>query len=409
MAKPVVGVDFGHGVVRGVEVLDAGTRRQRVLRSGSVPLPDDSVVSGEVRDVQGVAAALRQLWSTAGFKSRQVVLGMGNARVLARDLVVPVRPLQQIRESLQFRVADLLPMPIENAILDYYPVAYSADESGAPAYSGMLIAALKDVVVANAEAARRAGLEVIGVDMIPLALIRMLADPADPRTRAFIDVGATTTIVSVATGGVPEFVRAVPLGGEDIVKTLMNLGQLSRDQAEQIKRVVGLSSAGVEPRYRPVVELMVTRSSELMTSVRDTLSYFVETRARPISEIVLTGGGARIGGFADFVLAWTRIPVVLAETPGDPDFLVATALASGARTPATQPLGMVSAPAQPPQPAAAPPVPGVARGVPQPPMMPQQSPTLQPPALPPSAPQPAQKAAKEKKESIWNRPIGGRR
>jgi len=459
LAHRIVGVDFGHGVIRAVEVEDPGTKRQRTIKRDSIPFHDDAIASGEVRDVSAVSAALKQLWQKGGFKTRRVVLGLGNARVLARDLEVPVKPLPQVRESLPFLVADLLPMPLENAVLDYYPISIVQHDGGPEQYSGMLVAALKDVAMTNARAAQLAGLEVAGIDMIPFAIIRTLAQRGSGESVAFVDVGATTTIISVATDGVPEFVRTVPSGSEDVSRALMELGGLGREQAEQVKRTVGLTAEGVEPRYRPVVELMVTRTSDLMTSIRDTISYFADTRHRHLSRIVLTGGGARLGGFPQMVSAWTRIPAVLSDALPDMDYLVASALATGAGGAKPAPVGArtaavptqpapTTAPARQPQPVPAgvvptgapvplpPPMQGGLAGMPQPvaaavvPGLPPQgyAPPSQaapavaaplagaqpappaPGAQPPPAPAPEPQAAKpEKKQSIWNRPLGGGR
>ena len=359
MAHRVVGIDVGHDLIRGAEVEDPGTARERVLRRGTVELAPGAVVSGEVRDVAAVAAALKQLWQQAGFKTRRVVLGLGNARVLARDLDVPVRPAAQIREQLPFLVADLLPMPLEQAVLDFYPVREYTDEQGIDMYAGILIVALNEVAVTNARAAQQAGLEVVGIDMIPFALVRRLAETGSGETVAFVDVGATTTSITVAESGTPVFCRIVPVGGEEVTRSLVELGQLSREQAEQVKRTIGLSAEGVEPRYRPVVELMVTRTSDLMTSIRDTIAYYDDTRAARISRILLTGGGARLGGFAPMVAAWTRIPTELVDLGEHGDYLVAEALASGARGAATR--GGVArrtaGPTAPPTPTAPVPVP----------------------------------------------------
>ncbi len=385
MANRTVGVDFAHGVIRGVEVDDPGTSRQQILRADSVPVSAEAIVSGEVRVPAEVTAALKQLWSKAGFKTRRVVLGMGNSRVLARDLQVTVRPLGQIRESLKFLVADLLPMPLENAVLDYYPISTAKDDGGNEVYNGMLVAALKDVALAAARAAKGAGLDVVGIDMIPFALVRSLSGVAHSESWAYVDVGATTTIIAVATAGVPEFVRTVPSGGEDVTRSLMELGQLGREQAEQVKRTVGLSADGVDARYRPVVELMVTRSGELMTSIRDTLQYVADTRHRQVARIVLTGGGARLGGFTQMVTAWTRIPAYLVTT-SEPDFIVATALASGARV---KPGEVKRRPAPAPQTPAPVAVPVAA--------------TAQPVAAPVAEP------VEKRKSSFWTMQIGGRK
>jgi len=417
MGNRLVGIDFGHDVVRGVEVEEPGTRKSRVLRTGSVPFPPEAVVSGEVRDPQAVASALRQLWSKSGFKAKRVVLGMGNSRVLARDLTVGVRPLARIRESLRFQVADMLPMPLENAVLDYYPVRYGADDHGVPVYHGLLIATLKDVVLTNEKAARLAGLEVVGVDVIPFALVRALADRASNDTWAFVDVGATTTSISIATAGVPEFVRIVPSGGEDVTRSLMELGQLPREQAEQIKRSVGLISEGVDPKYRPVVELMVTRSSELMTSIRDTLAYFSDTRQRRVAHVLLTGGGARLGGFPQMVTAWTRIPATLDASSAESEFTVAAALTTGVSSAkerkAGQSMPAPAAPAADPAPADAPPPTGSPGGAPlsKAQAKAQAKARAKAQAAFAAAERGRAKAngAESKKASIWTRPIGGKR
>jgi len=419
MANRVVGIDFGQGVIRGAEVEEPGTPRSRVSRFGAVPVPAEAIVSGEVRDPQEVASALRQLWSKAGFRTKRVVLGIGNSRVLARDLAVPARPLAQIREGLRFQVADMLPMPAENAVLDYYPVMHGTDEQGAPVFHGLLIAALKDVVLGNERAAHVAGLEVVAVDMIPFALIRMLSDQSTAETSAFVDVGATTTVIAVATGGIPEFVRIVPMGGEDATRSLMELGQLSREQAEQIKRTIGLLTEGVDPKYRPVVELMVARSSELMASIRDTLAYFADTRQRQVARILLTGGGARVGGLAQMVQGWTRIPASIDATLEDPDFTVATALALSSGGPSAgrraeafsaprvaAPVAAARTSPEEPGPFTAPPGEGLA---PLAEAAPGDPPVAEPvPAAAPGGSR-SKKEKKEKKDSIWTRPLGGRK
>ncbi|MCY7287227.1 MAG: pilus assembly protein PilM, partial [Cryobacterium sp.] len=112
MATSVVGIDIGSSSVRAVEVADPGKAMPTVLRYFEVPLPDGAVSRGEVLEPNTVAAALRQLWSDGRFKSRKVILGMGNQRVLARDLTVPKMSLARIRQSLPFEVQEMLPVPV---------------------------------------------------------------------------------------------------------------------------------------------------------------------------------------------------------------------------------------------------------------------------------------------------------
>ena len=112
MATRIVGLDFGNDTVRAVELENAEKARPVVVRYGEIAVPEGAIRSGEVREVLTVAAAVKKLWSTAGFTSKDVVLGMGNQRVLARDLTVPRMSITQIREALPFQVQDMLPVPV---------------------------------------------------------------------------------------------------------------------------------------------------------------------------------------------------------------------------------------------------------------------------------------------------------
>jgi len=326
MGNRIVGVDFGHGVIRGVEVDNPDGANARVLRSAEVAVPDGSIVNGEVREVHTVGAAIKRLWSAGGFKTKRVVLGMGNPRVLARDLTVPAMPPAQIRESLPFQVQDLLPVPVANAILDFYPVSTGTAESG-PVINGLLIAALKDVVMANISAVRLGGLETVAVDLIPFALTRLLADGTHRETVAFVDVGATTTNVSIAVGGVPQFVRIIPAGGEDVTNALVERADLSREQAEQAKAVLGIPLGPVDPEYRVVADIIVTEAGQLLTGLRNTLNYYASAHPVPVSKIVITGGGAQLRGFSSALTEMTQIPTQLADPASDPRMTVALGLA----------------------------------------------------------------------------------
>lgn len=315
MVTRIVGLDIGRDTVRGVEVENAEKAKPTVVRFAEVPLPEGAVRSGEVREVQTVAAAIRRLWSAGGFKSKNVVIGMGNQRMLARDLTVPKMNLQQIREALPFQVQDMLPVPVADALLDFYPISESAGDNG-PVINGLLVAAIKESVLGNVSAVRQAGLRPVQVDLIPFALTRVLVrGPLARGTLALIDVGASTTNVVVATAGVPQFVRMIPAGGDDLTRALVNRLEVSPEFAEQAKRARGFSSApaGSELEGKSA-EVINETTSELLNSLRNTISYFGNSRqAEPVQAIVLTGGGARLGGFAQALGEATRIQVIPAD------------------------------------------------------------------------------------------------
>jgi type IV pilus assembly protein PilM len=314
MAPRIVGIDIGSTSVRAVEVEGATKARPTVVRFHEVPLPSGAARSGEVLETHTVASALKKLWSAGGFKSKDVVLGMGNQRVIARDLAMPKMSLTQIREALPFQVQDMLPMPVSEALLDFYPISEAEGESG-PIVNGLLVAAVKRSVLANVDAATLAGLTPVEVDLIPFALSRLQSRAhGGPETLAIVDVGSSTTNVVIMISGVPQFVRIIPAGGNDATLAVAMSLEIDETLAENAKRSIGLSPAAVNPEHRPVLEQIHRATGDLLNSIRNTLSYFDNTHQVPnVERIVLGGGGARLEGFAAALQELTRTQVVLSD------------------------------------------------------------------------------------------------
>jgi type IV pilus assembly protein PilM len=315
MSKAIVGIDISASSIRAVELVDLSKPRPRLVRHHEIPLAAGAVNRGEVVEPNTVATALKQLWSAGGFKTKDVVLGLGNSRVLARDLTVPKMSISQIRESLPFQVQEMLPFPAENALLDFYPISEGVSENG-PVINGLLVAAIKEAVLGNVAAVQLAGLNPIDVDILPFALIRVLIRGEQASgTTAIIDVGGSTTTVVIATDGVPQFVRIIPTGGDDLTAAIAARLDITAELAEGLKRSVGLRAGVVAPEDKLAVATIQEVTIELIASLRNTLSYFAGARQTDfVSRVVLTGGGSLLSGFGEALSESTRLPVTL----GDP-------------------------------------------------------------------------------------------
>ena len=309
MASSIVGVDIGTDSIRAVEVTGVG-KKPLVTRHFELALPEGAVRSGEVVEVNTVSNSLKQLWTSGKFRSNNVVLGVGSPKVLVRDLTVPKLAARELKASLPSYVQDMLPVPVADALLDFYPTSES-DNDGAKVLTGLLVAAVKESVLANVKAVQGAGLSVVGVDLIPFALTRMQSQPG---LIAYVDVGARTTNVIVVSNGVPQFVRIIATGGFDLTQALSQRLEIDLMQAEQLKLSLGLGTAGVAPQNLPAVQIMREVTAELLNSLRNTLAYYANTRPNePYIGIALSGRGANLLGFTDALSEITRIPVVIAD------------------------------------------------------------------------------------------------
>lgn len=323
-----IGLDIGSTAVRAAEVeFSSGGSGGQLRHYYEVPLPPDAVRDGEVVDANVVSAALKTLFSKGGFSSKRVILGVGNQRVAARMATLPWAPVDQLRSSLAYQVQDLLPMPVDEALLDYYPTGEGV-ENGMRVYEGMLVAAAKDTVGANVDAAIAAGLQPVGVDLNAFALLRaMTRGRLGQGSTAFVDIGAKITTVAIAVNGVPVFVRALPVGGQNLTDSFARALGMAPEDAERIKREIGLG-ANSYPELAEGAEAMTELATKLVESIRGTFSYFTTaSNGRHVEVAALTGGSAHLPGFGQYLASTSRINVIL----GDP--FDGTAIAKSAGNP----------------------------------------------------------------------------
>ncbi|WP_066588695.1 type IV pilus assembly protein PilM [Cellulomonas timonensis] len=315
----VIGLDIGSSCVRAAELEfgsggPTGKAGATLVRFGQSALPLGVVRDGEVTQPETVSAVLRELWARARFESKDVVIGVGNQRVIVRELDLPWMPLAQLKSSLPYQVQELLPMSTDDALLDFFPTSEYDGPQGR-AVHGMLVAAQRDTVNANVSAVEGAGLRPQMVDLNAFALVRSLArgDLAQA-TAAFVDIGASITTVVVAAQGSPRMVRSLPTGGHSVTNALAsNLG-ISAAEAEALKREVGIGYAVGSDRT-DAAEAIAGVARGLVESVRNTFTYYTaNNQGAGIDVVVLTGGGCHLPGLGQYLSSASRLPVVL----GDP-------------------------------------------------------------------------------------------
>jgi type IV pilus assembly protein PilM len=314
--RHAVGLDIGTSGVRAAE-LSLGKGATTLERFGQVALPPGAVRDGEVVDTDAVAAALKQLWAQAKFGSKKVVVGVANQKVVVRQVDLPWMPVGELRASLAFQVQDYIPMPVEQAILDFHPLEEFTSDSGGRMLRVLLVAAARDMVDNVLEAVGKAGLRPSLVDLTSFAVLRSLYTPSAlgaVEAEALVDVGASVTNIVVHQGGVPRFVRILLMGGADITDALADRLGVSTEQAEAVKQTTGLSTVPGAAEAHPANRAIEQTGGAFVEEVRGSLDYYAaQPSAVRIGKVVLSGGGSRLGGLAERLSGATRLPVEVAR------------------------------------------------------------------------------------------------
>src|SRR3954453_6174853 len=161
--KPVVGLDIQAGSVAATEVSSNGD--VAVSGFGMLQLPPGVVREGEVADDEQLTDGLKELF-TRNKLSKSVRLGLASQRVAVRVLRLPaIDDHKELETAVRFQAQDLIPMPLDQAVLDWQGVGPGRGGGGGRGPDIVVVAARLEAVRGLLAALRQAGLRPVGVDL----------------------------------------------------------------------------------------------------------------------------------------------------------------------------------------------------------------------------------------------------
>jgi type IV pilus assembly protein PilM len=303
----VVGLDIATSAVRAAEV-DTGSNPPTLLAFGQIGLPPGSIVDGEIQDLSAVSDAIGRLWRNGQFASKSVVIGIAGLRAITREIDLPFVPDDEIDSAVRFQSEEVIPFPPDKTILSAQVLADFSAPDGTAMRRVLVAAAHRDLVEGVVTAVEGAGLQVQAVDLVSSALVRALVNPAQmsDSPEAIVSVGAGLTVVVVHQHGRPQFVRTVGIGGNATTAAVASALDLPLADSEALKRRLGEPIPQVQAAERAARASM----AELVGEIRNSIQYFASLPGRaPISRVLLTGGGSRLGGLVETLQSQVRIPV----------------------------------------------------------------------------------------------------
>ncbi|MCU1407293.1 MAG: Chaperone protein dnaK [Glaciihabitans sp.] len=300
----VIGLDVGSSTVRAAEMSMPKQGSLTLERFGQRALPIGAVRAGISMEPAALTRAVRELWKEDGFTGKKVNLSVNSGQVAVRSISLPALHPTEMRKALPFLVRDVVPIPIDRAVLDFIPLG-ELDASGKQ--PGLLVALPSEGVAGIVRAIEKAGLNVTAVDLGPFAALRALVRGREAAgVSAVIDFGATLTTVIVQSEGIPLMVRAIARGGDEITDVLSERLGISRAEAETQKR-----GFGYDESFGPdVADVVRAALNPLLAEIRSSLAYFASSNQQsPVQQIRLTGGGSLLAGLREALIRQQNISV----------------------------------------------------------------------------------------------------
>ena len=307
--KKFVGLKIGASQISAAQVVNNGGANVIQLAQGA--LDSGIVVGGELREPEALASALRDFFKKNGLSRQNVRLGISNNRIGVRMFEIGgIDDPKQLTNAIRYRAQEVLPIPIEEAVLDYQILGEYTDAEGHLKRRVLLVVAYRDLVDRYTAACKKAGIRLAGIDLEAFAILRALAPPtengAEPGAAALVvvSVGHDRTTFAVSDGRACQFTRVLEWGGASLNSGIAKSLDLAPSEAEPIKHSLslaepsipaGLTSEQADKVREAVLHALQAFARELVSSLQ---FYQSQTGSLGIGEIILTGGTAHLPGFA---------------------------------------------------------------------------------------------------------------
>lgn len=296
--KSMVGVDIGSSSVKAVELQGRGKDLQ-LLSLGFEALEADSVVDGQIIELNAVSNAISSIFNEHKIKTTQVAAGVNGHSVIVKNIVLPQMSDGELQESFAWHAEEHIPFDISDVNLDYHVMDRSGD-----AIHVLMAACKRDKVANLKQTIQLAGKQPTIIDVDAFALqncYELNYDPQPGQVVALLNIGASTTNINILNGVRSVFTRDATFGGNQYTSLLQKELGLTFDQAESVKRGMPLPE-GAE--VREVGPIMDTVSDILALEIQKTMDFYratVEDGDSAVQKILVSGGGSKLTGLADFL------------------------------------------------------------------------------------------------------------
>src|SRR5687768_18109437 len=202
-APPLFGLDISSSSVKMLELVDAGKGGYRVERYAIEPLARDSVVDGNINNLEAVGEAVKRAYQRLGTRTKHVAMAVPTGAVISKKIIVPAALREEELEiQVESEANQYIPFALEEVNLDFQVLGPSPSN---PEEQEVLIAATrKEKVEDRVAVADSAGLKALVMDVEAFAqqnaitlVVQALPGGGRDLNVAVVDVGANVMNVTV--------------------------------------------------------------------------------------------------------------------------------------------------------------------------------------------------------------------
>lgn len=300
MAKTTVGLDIGFFSIKVVSLI-SDKDQYKLGALGAIPTPQPGMVSEQESDLEALADVIKKLLVTAKIDTKDVIIALPESKVFTRVIDdLPYLTDQELQSAIRYASEEFIPMPLSDVNLNWQVLARSDGKNKNARTIVLVIASPKNVVNKYMKILSMAGLRAKALETDIIAATRSLVgrNPFSPGT-LIIQLGATTTDFAAVSQGLIWLTRSISTGGIALTRQLAQQFNFESLQAEEYKKVYGLSQDQMEGKVfealKPLVDIIVQEARRIIQA------FDAKYPQNQIKRVVLSGGGAKTPGMVIYL------------------------------------------------------------------------------------------------------------
>ncbi|MBU0759917.1 MAG: type IV pilus assembly protein PilM [Candidatus Omnitrophica bacterium] len=273
-----------------------------------------------------IQSLLKKITRGVDVSNSKFIVTINCPKTAIKKAIVPYMPRTELRNAIRLAVKNYFPFPIDDSLVDF-EISGEVIEKGVKKFEVLVATSPKKTVNEFLSILKEAGVKPVSFIAVPYAMQRLAHAfyPGEGQTRCFLDIGSCHTELVILKGKGLVFSRKIPVAGNDITKEMTGVlvsdkgrTELSLDEAEKIKRKIGLPPEGESKMINDkisttqILSMIRMPLEQLVNEIERCFDYYrEEAEGGKIDSFVLLGGGSSLRRLTDFLSKELGIEVKL--------------------------------------------------------------------------------------------------
>lgn len=302
---PAFGLDISDRTAKFMKLAKNRSGNFDIAQFGEAEIPEGVVTGGEIKKPEELGKLLGNFRDAEGrrIRDRFAVASLPEEKSFVRVIQLPKVKLQEIDSVIKWELEGNIPLSLSELYFDYEVLGPLVDHLD---HHDVLVTAFpKSLVDSYTAVLKQEGFVLSALELESQAISRaVIEEPRGKEPVIIVDIGATHTGFVIFGGGSMIFTVSIGMGGEDFDEAIMKNAGVSREEARNLKKKIGL-----DRRYKNGIlfEALIPALSVITDEIKKQLWFYRDHAEHrhgvepEIRRIILSGGDANLIGIEKYI------------------------------------------------------------------------------------------------------------